>query len=64
VITVIGVSLLPVAVRWAGGGVPGTSGFGAPANVGLTLLIILIIYRSYQDSSAGSRSWLAWSSAR
>jgi uric acid transporter len=48
VITVIGVSLLPVAVRWAGGGVPGTPSFGALANVGLaalTLLIILIIYR-------------------
>jgi xanthine permease len=47
IITVIGVSLLPVAVRWAGGGA-GSTDFGAPANIGLaalTLLIILIIYR-------------------
>lgn len=48
VITVIGVSLLPVAIRWAGGGVPTAPGFGAPKNVGLaalTLLIIVMIYR-------------------
>ncbi len=48
VITVVGVSLLPVAVRWAGGGVPTVEGFGAPRNVGLaglTLLIIVAIYR-------------------
>jgi uric acid transporter len=47
VITVIGISLLPVAVRWAGGGA-GTEDFGSAANVGLagvTLLIILLIYR-------------------
>jgi uric acid transporter len=47
VITVIGVSLLPVAVRWAGGGA-GSEDFGAPANIalaGLTLLIILLVYR-------------------
>ena len=47
VITVIGVSLLPVAFRWAGGGV-GSTDFGAPKNIGLaalTLAIILLIYR-------------------
>lgn len=47
IITVIGVSLLPVAVRWAAGGV-GSDHFGSPANIGLaglTLLIILFIYR-------------------
>jgi uracil-xanthine permease len=47
IITVIGVSLLPVAVRWAGGGA-GSDHFGAPANIGLaglTLLLILLIYR-------------------
>ena len=47
VITVIGVSLVPVAVRWAGGGAA-SEDFGAPGNVGLaalTLLIILAIYR-------------------
>ncbi|MHA6626337.1 nucleobase:cation symporter-2 family protein [Pseudonocardia sichuanensis] len=47
VITVIGVSLLPVAIKWAGGGA-GAPDFGAPAHIGLaglTLLIILLIYR-------------------
>jgi uric acid transporter len=49
VITVIGISLLPVAIRWAGGGTPGvTPNFGSTSNIGLaglTLLIILLIYR-------------------
>ncbi len=49
VITVIGLSLLPVAIQWAGGGTPGqTPGWGAMSNVGLaalTLLIIILIYR-------------------
>lgn len=49
VITIIGVSLLPVAIRWAGGGVPGvTPDFGAPRNItvaAVTLLIIVLIYR-------------------
>jgi xanthine permease len=47
VITVIGVSLLPVAVRWASGGA-GSEDFGAPRNIalaGITLLIIIVIYR-------------------
>ena len=48
VITVIGISLLPVAIRWAGGGTVTSPEFGSPANIGLaalTLLIILLIYR-------------------
>jgi xanthine permease len=47
VITVIGISLLPVAVRWAAGGA-GSEDFGAPSNIGLaglTLLLILVVYR-------------------
>ena len=47
VITVIGISLLPVAIRWAGGGV-GSPDFGSPSNIGLaaiTLAIILLVYR-------------------
>ena len=47
VITVIGISLLPVAIRWAGGGA-GSEDFGSLANVGLaaiTLAIILLVYR-------------------
>ena len=47
VITVIGISLLPVAIRWAGGGA-GTPDFGSPSNIALaaaTLAIILLVYR-------------------
>ncbi len=47
VITVIGLSLLPVAMRWAGGGA-GAADFGSISNVALaaiTLGIILVIYR-------------------
>ena len=47
VITVIGISLLPVSFGWAGGGT-NTPNFGDPANIALaavTLLIILAIYR-------------------
>ncbi len=47
VITVIGISLLPVAIRWAGGGA-GSPDFGAPKNLALALItaaIIVIIYR-------------------
>ncbi len=47
VITVIGISLLPVAINWSAGGV-GTEEFGAPKNIalaGITVLIIVLIYR-------------------
>jgi uric acid transporter len=47
VITVIGLSLLPVAINWAAGGV-GAKDYGSAGNIGLaglTLLIILVIYR-------------------
>jgi xanthine permease len=50
IITVIGVSLLPVAVTWAGGGDPNAESFGSPANIALAftvLLLILIIYRFF-----------------
>ncbi|ANY08952.1 nucleobase:cation symporter-2 family protein [Pseudonocardia sp. HH130630-07] len=46
VITVIGVSLLPVAVRWASGASEGQP--GDPAAIGLagfTLLVIVLVYR-------------------
>lgn len=48
VITIIGVSLLPVAIQWAGGGVPGQPGFGNPGNLGLalfTMLFVLLVTR-------------------
>lgn len=47
VITVIGLSLLPVSFRWAGGGA-GREDFGSVRNVSLaaiTLLLIVLIYR-------------------
>jgi uric acid transporter len=47
VITVIGLSLLPVSIQWAGGGV-GAKDFGSVDNVvlaAITLLIILLVYR-------------------
>ena len=50
IITVIGVSLLPVAVNWAGGGDPSAGNFGSPGNIALAfmvLLIVLIIYRFF-----------------
>src|SRR5215210_918742 len=50
IITIIGVSLLPVAVNWAGGGDPGAEDFGSPGNIALAfavLLIILVIYRFF-----------------
>lgn len=49
VITIIGISLLPVGIEWAGGGTPGvTPDYGAPKNIlvaTLTLAIIVAIYR-------------------
>ncbi|SEJ65979.1 nucleobase:cation symporter-2, NCS2 family [Deinococcus reticulitermitis] len=48
VITIIGVSLMPVAIRWAGGGNPAAESFGAPANLGLAALtmgFVLLITR-------------------
>jgi NCS2 family nucleobase:cation symporter-2 len=50
IITIIGLSLLPVAVTWAGGGDPTAGNFGAPGNIALALavlLVILLIYRFF-----------------
>lgn len=47
VITVIGLALLPVGINWAAGGV-GAADYGSLKNIGMagvTLLIILMIYR-------------------
>ncbi len=41
-ITIIGVSLLPVAANWAAGGV-GAPSFGAPRNVALAVGVLLIV---------------------
>lgn len=48
VITVIGLSLMPVAARWAMGGHPPAADWGAPSNIGLaglTLAVILLLNR-------------------
>ena len=48
VITVIGISLLPVAIRWAAGGTPGAPNFGDPKNIAvaaITMALIVGIYR-------------------
>ncbi len=47
IILIIGISLLPVAVNWAGGGV-GAPSFGAPRNLALAagvLLVVLLLQR-------------------
>jgi xanthine/uracil permease len=66
VITVIGVSLMPVAVMWLSGG----RGFGAQdtstVELGLglgTLLLVLLLCASAVISCRGSRSWSASSPA-
>ncbi|MGF6880591.1 xanthine permease [Nocardia sp. GAS34] len=53
IITVIGMSLMPVAFGWAMGNNPGKPGYGSMANIGfagLTLLIILVISRLFQGA--------------
>ncbi|WP_282785300.1 nucleobase:cation symporter-2 family protein [Nocardia sp. CC201C] len=53
IITVIGLSLLPVALRWAMGGDPGQPDYGSMSNIGfagLTLLVILVISRVFQGA--------------
>lgn len=47
IITIIGISLMPVAVNWLGGGV-GAKDFGAIDNIGLgflTFMIVVLFYR-------------------
>lgn len=48
VITLIGLSLLPVAVKWVRGDHPGVPGYGSVRNIalaGVTLLIVLLLNR-------------------
>ncbi len=48
IITIIGVSLLPVAVRWAGGGVPGAPGFASPANLAMAFIVLVLTVIYYR----------------
>ncbi|NGN95188.1 purine permease [Nocardioides sp. KC13] len=53
IITVIGLSLMPVAFRWAMGNDASAPDYGSMANIayaGLTLLIILVISRVFQGA--------------
>jgi xanthine/uracil permease len=47
IITVIGISLLPVAVRWAGGD-PEAGGFGSPGNIAMAFVVLLLILAIYR----------------
>ena len=50
-ITVIGISLMPAAAIWLGGGQPGTADFGKPANLMLgvaTVAITLVIHARFR----------------
>lgn len=49
-ITIIGISLMPAAAIWLGGGNPGAANFGAPANLLLglaTVAITLVVYARF-----------------
>jgi NCS2 family nucleobase:cation symporter-2 len=62
IIAIIGVSLMPVAIRWAAGGVPDAPDFGSPANIGLaffTLVLILLITRFFGTLFGGFLSRIA-----
>ena len=48
IITIIGVSLMPVAVRWAGGGVPGAPGFGSVQNISLAFIVLALVIVFYR----------------
>lgn len=53
IITVIGLSLLPVTFNWAQGGTAKAADYGSMANIGLagaTVLIILVISRLFQGA--------------
>lgn len=53
IIAVIGLSLMPVAFRWAMGNDPKDAGYGSMGNIGLaglTLLVILVISRVFQGA--------------
>lgn len=48
IITLIGVSLLPVAVRWAGGGDTTAADFGAPKFLMVALFVLLLVIFMYK----------------
>ncbi|GMB00563.1 nucleobase:cation symporter-2 family protein [Pelosinus sp. IPA-1] len=48
IITIIGISLMPVAVRWAGGGNPAAKDFASMEYIGLALFVLLLVLAFYR----------------
>jgi xanthine permease len=48
IITIIGISLLPVAVRWSGGGNPKAPTFGSPELIALATAVLVIVVLTYR----------------
>lgn len=48
IITIIGVTLMPVAVRWAGGGNPAAKDFANMQAIGLAFLVLLLVIMFYR----------------
>lgn len=48
IITIIGVTLMPVAVRWAGGGNPAAKNFASIEHIGLAFLVLTLVILFYR----------------
>jgi NCS2 family nucleobase:cation symporter-2 len=48
IITIIGISLMPVAVRWAGGGNPAAKDFASMQYIGLAFLVLMLVIFFYR----------------
>jgi len=48
IITIIGITLMPVAVRWAGGGNPGAKDFASMQYIGLAFLVLMLVILFYR----------------
>lgn len=48
IITIIGITLMPVAVRWAAGGNPAAKDFASPEYIGLSLLVLVLVLFFYK----------------
>ncbi len=48
IITIIGVTLMPVAVMWAAGGNPTASNYASPENIGLAFVVMMLVLFFYK----------------
>lgn len=48
IITIIGVTLMPVAIRWAAGGNPAAADFASPGNIGLAFAVMVLVLFFYK----------------